>query len=171
MKIATYNVNSIGARLPVLLHWLASWKPDVACLQELKTTDEKFPADAIRGAGYEFCLGGACYPEGHLEAGDRERDLDNLQHKVTAGVDFLITQLFFDNIDYFDFVRRARAHNAGRNPSWHSYEKLREVIEKKMFSNTEDLLPVISFNAKASAEGSWAIQCGSWPQAASRAFP
>jgi len=53
MKIATYNVNSIGARLPVLLRWLASSKPDVACLQELKTTDEKFPVDAVREAGYE----------------------------------------------------------------------------------------------------------------------
>jgi exodeoxyribonuclease III len=53
MKIATYNVNSIGARLPVLLHWLASSKPDVACLQELKTTDEKFPVDAVREVGYE----------------------------------------------------------------------------------------------------------------------
>jgi serine protein kinase len=51
-----------------------------------------------------------------------------------------------------NFVLRARANNAGRNPNWTSYEKLREVIEKKMFSNTEDLLPVISFNAKASAE-------------------
>jgi len=50
-----------------------------------------------------------------------------------------------------NFVLRARAHNGGRNPAWNSYEKLREVIEKKMFSNTEDLLPVISFNAKASA--------------------
>ena len=47
---------------------------------------------------------------------------------------------------------RARAHNGGRNPTWNSYEKLREVIEKKMFSNTEELLPVISFNAKASAD-------------------
>ncbi|MDQ6618588.1 MAG: PrkA family serine protein kinase [Pseudomonadota bacterium] len=51
-----------------------------------------------------------------------------------------------------NFVLRARAHNAGRNPVWNSYEKLREVIEKKMFSNTEELLPVISFNAKASAD-------------------
>jgi serine protein kinase len=51
-----------------------------------------------------------------------------------------------------NFVLRARANNAGKNPAWHSYEKLREVIEKKMFSNTEDLLPVISFNAKASAD-------------------
>ncbi len=51
-----------------------------------------------------------------------------------------------------NFVLRARAKNAGKNPLWTSYEKLRAVIEKKMFSNTEDLLPVISFNAKASAD-------------------
>mgnify|MGYP005723625479 CR=1 FL=1 len=49
-----------------------------------------------------------------------------------------------------NFVLRARANHAGKNPSWLSYEKLRTVIEKKMFSNTEDLLPVISFNPKAS---------------------
>jgi serine protein kinase len=51
-----------------------------------------------------------------------------------------------------NFVLRARAQNEGRNPNWTSYEKLREVIEKKMFSSTEELLPVISFNAKASDE-------------------
>ena len=51
-----------------------------------------------------------------------------------------------------NFVLRARAKNAGKNPAWTSYEKLRAVIEKKMFSNTEDLLPVISFNTKASAD-------------------
>lgn len=51
-----------------------------------------------------------------------------------------------------NFVLRARANNDGKNPVWSSYEKLRTVIEKKMFSNTEDLLPVISFNAKASVE-------------------
>jgi serine protein kinase len=51
-----------------------------------------------------------------------------------------------------NFVLRARANNQGNNPAWTSYEKLRDVIEKKMFSNTEELLPVISFNAKASAE-------------------
>ncbi len=51
-----------------------------------------------------------------------------------------------------NFVLRARANNQGKNPVWNSYEKLRSVIEKKMFSNTEELLPVISFNAKASAE-------------------
>ena len=52
-----------------------------------------------------------------------------------------------------NFVLRARANNEGKNPtSWTSYEKLRTVIEKKMFSNTEELLPVISFNAKTSTE-------------------
>jgi len=51
-----------------------------------------------------------------------------------------------------NFVLRARAKNNGKNPEWTSYEKLRAVIEKKMFSNTEALLPVISFNAKTSNE-------------------
>ncbi len=51
-----------------------------------------------------------------------------------------------------NFVLRARAKHGGANPPWTSYEKLRAVIEKKMFANTEDLLPVISFNAKASAD-------------------
>ena len=51
-----------------------------------------------------------------------------------------------------NFVLRARANNHGKNHSWLSYQKLRDVIEKKMFSNTEDLLPVISFNAKGSED-------------------
>ncbi|MBE0363461.1 serine protein kinase [Pseudoalteromonas ulvae UL12] len=51
-----------------------------------------------------------------------------------------------------NFVLRAKAHNNGNNPTWTSYEKLRTVIEKKMFSNTEDLLPVISFNTKTSTD-------------------
>ena len=51
-----------------------------------------------------------------------------------------------------NFVLRARANNNGVNPQWSSYEKLKAVIEKKMFSNTEDLLPVISFNTKSSSD-------------------
>jgi len=51
-----------------------------------------------------------------------------------------------------NFVLRARANNGGKNPVWTSYEKLRMVIEKRMFSTTEDLLPVISFNAKSTRE-------------------
>lgn len=59
--------------------------------------------------GWDFCLGGACFPEVHPEAADLETDLDYLKQKVDSGVQFLITQLFFDNQIYFDFVRAARA--------------------------------------------------------------
>ena len=52
MKIATYNVNGVNGRLPVLLRWLQEAKPDVACLQELKAPQEKFPEEAIQEAGY-----------------------------------------------------------------------------------------------------------------------
>jgi exodeoxyribonuclease-3 len=52
MKIATYNVNGVNARLPVLLRWLAEARPDVTCLQELKAPQEKFPTLALREAGY-----------------------------------------------------------------------------------------------------------------------
>lgn len=53
MKIATYNVNGVNGRLPVLLRWLKEAKPDIVCLQELKAPFEKFPASAIRDAGYD----------------------------------------------------------------------------------------------------------------------
>ena len=59
--------------------------------------------------GVKLCIGGACYPEGHPETKNPAQDLRNLQHKVSAGVDFLISQLFFDNRRYADFVGRARA--------------------------------------------------------------
>src|SRR3546814_19063414 len=52
MKIVTYNVNGIRARLPRLLEYLEEQKPDVACLQELKSADETFPAADIEAAGY-----------------------------------------------------------------------------------------------------------------------
>jgi exodeoxyribonuclease-3 len=52
MKIATYNVNGVNGRLPVLLRWLKEKKPDVVCLQELKAPQEKFPEEAIKEAGY-----------------------------------------------------------------------------------------------------------------------
>ena len=52
MKIATYNVNGVNGRLPVLLRWLEAAKPDIVCLQELKAPDEKFPEVAICQAGY-----------------------------------------------------------------------------------------------------------------------
>ena len=52
MRVVTFNVNGINGRLPLLLDWLAETAPDVACLQELKAPDEKFPARAIEKAGY-----------------------------------------------------------------------------------------------------------------------
>jgi len=52
VKLATYNVNGVNGRLPGLLRWLDEFKPDIACLQELKTSDEKFPAAAVEQAGY-----------------------------------------------------------------------------------------------------------------------
>lgn len=52
MKIATFNVNGVNGRLPALLRWLAESRPDVACLQELKAPQERFPEAAVREAGY-----------------------------------------------------------------------------------------------------------------------
>jgi len=52
LKIATYNINGINSRLHVLTRWLEEFAPDIACLQELKCTDEAFPADAIEALGY-----------------------------------------------------------------------------------------------------------------------
>lgn len=62
----------------------------------------------IRARGYDFCLGGACYPEAHLEAGGLDEEIEHTRRKVGDGAEFLITQLFFDNAFYFHFVERAR---------------------------------------------------------------
>jgi len=63
----------------------------------------------IRARGFPFCLGSACYPEGHPESISLDADIRHLKIKVDAGLDFLITQLFFDNAGYFAFIERARA--------------------------------------------------------------
>lgn len=63
--------------------------------------------------GWDFSLGGACYPEKHHQAPSFEADIDNLRKKVDAGVEFLITQLFLDNADYFRFLERVRAAGIG----------------------------------------------------------
>ncbi|HXJ23737.1 MAG TPA: methylenetetrahydrofolate reductase [NAD(P)H] [Polyangia bacterium] len=76
-----------------------------------------FAADLIafirKRYGRRLCLGGAGYPEGHPECRDIDQDIKNLKAKVDAGLDFVVTQLFFDNRFYFDFVARARAAGIG----------------------------------------------------------
>ena len=77
MKIATFNVNGINGRLPRVLEWLEEAKPDVVCLQEIKTGDATFPEEAIRGAGYQAVWHGQ--PRHHgvavLARGERPREL------------------------------------------------------------------------------------------------
>jgi len=58
MKLATWNVNSIRARQERVLAWLDATRPDVVCLQELKVTDQDFPMEAIRSAGYSAIVHG-----------------------------------------------------------------------------------------------------------------
>ena len=67
----------------------------------------------VRSNGFKFCLAGACYPEKHVEATSVELDLLHAKAKVDAGCEFLVTQLFFDNQYYFDYVARARAIGIG----------------------------------------------------------
>ncbi|MBO5845840.1 MAG: methylenetetrahydrofolate reductase [NAD(P)H] [Clostridia bacterium] len=62
-------------------------------------------------ASGEFCIGGACYPEGHPESASAESDIIHLRHKVESGLDFLTTQMFFDNSLYYSFLDKAK--NAG----------------------------------------------------------
>ncbi len=69
----------------------------------------RFIREGRRDNRWTFCLGGACYPEGHMECPSRDEDLIHLVEKVSAGAEFLLTQLFFDNAFYFDFVQRAQA--------------------------------------------------------------
>ncbi|MCC6848455.1 MAG: methylenetetrahydrofolate reductase [NAD(P)H] [Deltaproteobacteria bacterium] len=63
----------------------------------------------LKEGGFDFCLAGAAYPEKHPEAPSAAVDLENLKTKVDAGVDLLITQMFYRNADYFSFVSRARS--------------------------------------------------------------
>jgi methylenetetrahydrofolate reductase (NADPH) len=86
----------------------AEWKPHPDGLSESVELIELIRAD------YDFCVGATCFPEVHPEAEDLDHDLRYLKRKVDAGASFLITQLFFDNDDYFRFVDSAREYGIDR---------------------------------------------------------
>lgn len=77
-----------------------------------RSEDYRYAVELIRDIkaqeDEDFCLGGACYPEGHVECEHKEEDLQFLKEKVDAGLDFLTTQLFFDNNIFYNFLYRAR---------------------------------------------------------------
>ena len=78
-------------------------KPDDACFQH---ADELVRVVKAHGG---FCIGGACYPEGHTESASQEEDILNLKRKVDAGCDFLTTQMFFDNDIFYRFLYKLHA--------------------------------------------------------------
>ena len=77
--------------------------------------DYRYAAELIRELKEEgdFCLGGACYPEGHIEAANRKEDIRHLKEKVDAGLDFITTQMFFNNDVFYNFLYRAREAGIG----------------------------------------------------------
>lgn len=81
-------------------------QPDAAEAGEFTYANDLVSMIRERG---DFCIGAACYPEGHVESPSLDDDMDRLVTKVEAGTDLLITQLFFDNDHYFRFLDRARA--------------------------------------------------------------
>lgn len=74
------------------------------------STDYKYAVELIRDIreNGDFCIGGACYPEGHVESENKREDLRHLKEKTDAGLDFLTTQMFFNNDIFYNFLYRAR---------------------------------------------------------------
>ena len=83
-------------------------------IPEGDTAPQTFPhasdlINAIRREGADFCIGGACYPEGHPESYNSDADIDGVRRKVESGCEFLTTQMFFDNNVYYNFLYRVLA--------------------------------------------------------------
>ena len=74
------------------------------------STDYRYAVELIRDirAHGDFCIGGACYPEGHVECAHKRDDIRHLKEKVDAGLDFLTTQMFFNNDIFYNFLYRVR---------------------------------------------------------------
>ena len=132
LSIASEIKNTYGVESVMHLPCIGLTKADVLnCLDKLRAAgienilalrgdripgapdspDFSYAADLvrfIRGNGYDFDLAGACYPEGHIESPSIVEDIRNLKRKVDAGVDQLVTQLFFDNEYFYRLIERCR---------------------------------------------------------------
>jgi exonuclease III len=124
MKLATFNVNGINGRLPVLLRWLAETEPDVVCLQERKAADEEFPAAAIGAAGYGAVWHGVAILARGAEPIETRRGLpgdadDAHSRYLEAAVQGLVAQAWTDALralhpderiyTFWDYLRNACA--------------------------------------------------------------
>lgn len=78
--------------------------------EQVSTGQYKYACDLVcyLNKFSDFCIGAACYPESHFESQSKEADIENLKYKVNCGVDFLITQLFFDNDSFYSFIENIR---------------------------------------------------------------
>jgi methylenetetrahydrofolate reductase (NADPH) len=103
--------------------------------------------------GWDFSIGGACFPEVHPEAPDLETDLNYLKTKVESGASFLITQLFFDNSVYFDFVEAARARGI-------DVPILAGVIPVATFAQTKRICQLCDASIPAHLERAFAAAAG-----------
>lgn len=101
-KLKTYGIENVLALRGDIPEDLRDKPRDYTYAAELITE--------IKAQG-DFCIGAACYPEGHVECASIEQDLNNLKAKVDCGVDFLTTQMFFDNTAFYSFMFRALKKN------------------------------------------------------------
>ncbi len=85
--------------------------PQDVPIEKINRRDFTYATDLIKylKSEHDFAISGACYPEGHIETRNIDLELQHLRQKVDAGASYLITQLFFDNADFFDFLARVRA--------------------------------------------------------------
>lgn len=101
-KLKAYSIQNVLALRGDIPEGLRDKPRDYTYAAELITE--------IKSQG-DFCIGAACYPEGHVECASMEQDLNNLKAKVDCGVDFLTTQMFFDNTAFYSFMFRALKKN------------------------------------------------------------
>jgi exodeoxyribonuclease-3 len=135
MKLATYNVNSIRPRLPLLLDWIAANKPDVLCLQETKVQDQDFPMEAIRKAGYHASYRGMKSYNGvaTLTRETPEKVVYGL-HEGKDNEDFRILQTVVDGIPIINtYVPQGYAIDSDKYAfklDW--FRRLRTYFEKEL---------------------------------------